>query len=167
MVALRLSKFDRIPHVRLSNSIKVIRKELLPGEKASEFFHLNATNEGTAPVRVMKVFWSIGYPWPFKKTRIIRLVDKDTLNVGLPAEMTHGNEVSILEPMQDFQIFIEDIARWIAKKPFRELLIRSLRCGIWPSVGGPIAQRADLRIREMLGVEVRKAKASLADKKTK
>jgi hypothetical protein len=147
IVALRLARRDYYPRLTITNAIMQTVEPVGPSGKPLEIMTIGGTNVGHTTVTVKGIFWTLGW---FRKQTFITLRYHNPYSTPLPKEITHGQQVLLAQPLSEFVKGLDTFVRHLKKRWFGRFLIRSLRAGLYTSIGIDFSCRADTRVRALL-----------------
>ncbi len=147
IVALHLARRDYYPRLSITNAIMQTAEPTGSARQILELMTIDGTNIGHSAVTVKGIFWTLGW---FRKQTFVTVPYSNSYSTPLPKELTHGQQVFLALPLADHIKGLNSFVRYLKERWFARLLIRSLRCGLYTSIGINFSCPADVRVRALL-----------------
>jgi hypothetical protein len=142
IVALYLARRDQRPRMQVSASVM----QMANSPQKVEFLFITGTNIGQLPLTVKGIFWTIGW---YRKQTFITVPFENQYSEKLPKELTHGQQVRLVQPLKEFEAGHDTFIRYLRERWYRRYFIGSLRCGIYTSTG-QFAYRPDASVMTLI-----------------
>ena len=147
IVALRLARRDYYPQLRVTNAIMQMVEPTASSGDCLEFVTISGTNMGRIVITVKGIFWTIGW---FRRQTFVTVPYNNPFSTLLPKEISHGQQVLLAQPLPEFFEGLDTFVRYLKNHWFPRVLVRSLRCGLYTSIGVDFSCPADARICDLV-----------------
>ena len=112
-----------------------------------EYVKLSVVNTGMRDLIVVGIFWNTG--WLRKKT-FVQLPSTSSISTQLPKKISHGEEVTIMFPIDDFRVGAKPIAQVMKKSWIARRFPSYVKTGFYFSTGEQASRTLDETTRDLL-----------------
>jgi hypothetical protein len=152
IVSLYLARRTERVHLRVSAGVRTL--VTMGSNEHPEFLMISVVNEGSRPVIVAALGWSMGWmSWgPFKRMHFYQPPSLLPQESPLPTTLAHGHVGRYLFPLHGADDWVKSFAAQVAKLPLwkRKMYLKALRLHISPTIGRDQTFPVESRLIERL-----------------